>query len=166
MELKHRDRRLPWMGGLIVVMLLVGALPSLASHGPAAHPEMLSRASFTDDVSAQFRVKLDDRATEVINVDDPSDVVTARIAVDPNGPMGWHTHSGPVIVTVADGQLTYVGEDCVERVYPAGTAFIDPGHGNIHRAYAGPDGAVLVATFLGVDGPLSPAHDGEPPCNS
>jgi hypothetical protein len=35
---------------------------------------------------------------------------------------------GPVVVNVVSGELTYVAaDDCVEREYPAGTAFVDPG---------------------------------------
>ena len=44
----------------------------------------------------------------------------------------------------------YVGaDDCVEREYPAGTAFVDLGHGDVHTAFnATDDVTVLVATFF------------------
>jgi hypothetical protein len=38
---------------------------------------------------------------------------------------------------------------CVEREYPAGTAFVDLGHGDVHTAFnATDDVTVLVATFF------------------
>lgn len=141
-----------------LAILAASALPSAATHGPASpttHPEQLARASFTDDVDVQMRVKLDERRTRVINVREPSDVLTMRITVDEGARFPWHTHPGPVVVSVVQGELTYVNaDDCVPREYPAGTAFVDPGQGNVHTAFNSHLGeTVLVATFFAVDGP-------------
>lgn len=49
-------------------------------------------------------------------------------------------------------------DDCIERPFPEGTAFVDPGFGNVHYAFNPTGGeTVLVATFLGVPatGPLT-----------
>jgi len=95
----------------------------------------------------------------VIKVPDASHVVVAKITVQPGAQFPWHTHTGPVIVTVTSGELTYVNDnDCVERTYPAGTAFIDPGQGNVHIAFNSSEEVTeLVATFLeaGEVGPLT-----------
>ena len=55
-----------------------------------------------------------------------------------------------MIVNVVEGELVFVGsDDCVEREYPAGTAFIDAGHGHVHTAFNPTDEeTVLVATFF------------------
>jgi hypothetical protein len=48
--------------------------------------------------------------------------------------------------------------DPLERSYPAGTAFVDPGKKSVHTAFNPTDGVtVLVATFFGMPetGPLS-----------
>jgi quercetin dioxygenase-like cupin family protein len=76
-----------------------------------------------------------------------------RITVDEGARINWHTHPGPVIVTVQAGELTYVNaDDCVHRKYRAGTVFLDPGQGNVHAAYNSFAGeTILVATFLGVE---------------
>jgi hypothetical protein len=57
-----------------------------------------------------------------------------------------------VVVNVVEGELTYVAaDDCEERVYPAGTAFIDAGGDHVHNAFNRTDGpTVLVATFFGM----------------
>jgi quercetin dioxygenase-like cupin family protein len=165
-----RTRRLlPVVGVAIGAAALAAgaALPTTASdHVPApiAVEPLSPRVVLTDDVAMQLRVKLDGRGTDVLNVHDPSRVVTARLTVQPGAQFPWHTHPGPVLVTVAEGSLTYMNaDDCVARPYPAGTAFIDPGQGNVHTAYNATDQvAVLIATFFGAaaDGPLTIPVDG------
>lgn len=113
--------------------------------------EPLARGGFPDEVAVMFRIKRG-RATQVVNVKDPSDVLTARITFEPGGSVGWHTHPGPAIVTVAAGALTIINaNDCVPRIYSAGQAFIDPGQGNVHIGYNATGGQTVVyATFLDV----------------
>lgn len=140
---------------LALLVVLAGAvtmMPSLAQDGPPpiAVELLTPRAEFTDNIQGQFRVKLDGHATNVLNMKDPSRTVVARITVQPGAQFPWHTHPGPVLVNVAQGELVYVSaKDCVPRPYPAGTAFIDPGHGNVHTAFnSAGDVTVLVATFF------------------
>lgn len=77
--------------------------------------------------------------------------MTARLVVQPGARFPWHTTRAPVVVTVVEGDLTDVlADDCVDRDYPAGSAFLDPGN-RIHTAINRGDGeTVLVATFYGV----------------
>jgi quercetin dioxygenase-like cupin family protein len=137
----------------LVAVVLIGAnvLPSAAQQPAPITTELLTdRAVFTDDVDLKLKVKLDGKRTHVVNVKDPSRTVTARITVPPGAQFAWHTHPGPVIVNVAAGELVYVAaDDCVERAYPAGTAFIDEGRGHVHTAFNPTDEpTVLVATFF------------------
>lgn len=141
-------------------------------------PQVLSPyATFPDDVAAKFRINYgagggarsnlseaapDDahgRRTVVSSLTDASTVVFAKVTWAPEGTSGWHTHPGPVIVSVAQGSLELTNErDCVTRTYEAGQAFIDPGDGNVHVA-ANPsttDQTVAYAAFLGVP------HGGSP----
>lgn len=53
---------------------------------------------------------------------------------------GWHTHPGPVFITVIQGQLTFYERDdptCSPTVYSAGEGFVDTGHGHIGRNESG-----------------------------
>jgi quercetin dioxygenase-like cupin family protein len=113
--------------------------------------QVLSRGSFVDDINIMFRLKLD-RATTVVHVDDPSDVVMARITFQPGGALPWHTHPGPAIASVASGELTIIGEEgCLVRRYPAGRAFIDPGQGHVHIGFnAAAVETVVYVTYLDV----------------
>jgi quercetin dioxygenase-like cupin family protein len=87
--------------------------------------------------AAPVRLRLDGAAgTDVLNLGDPSSVAVARLVVEPGAMFPWHTHPGPVLVSVVSGDLVHVNaDDCVERPYPAGTAFVDPGRGNVHTAF-------------------------------
>jgi hypothetical protein len=79
------------------------------------------------------------------------DAFVQHARLGPNEATGWHTHPGPVVVTVVKGSLTY--EDakhgvCRQRTYEAGTGFTDPGFGHVHRAIAGPEGVDFYPVYL------------------
>jgi quercetin dioxygenase-like cupin family protein len=61
--------------------------------------------------------------------------IAARTATTPGGQSGWHTHPGPSLIMVTEGEVTaYEGDDptCTPRVYKKGEGFIDPGDGHVH----------------------------------
>lgn len=92
----------------------------------------------------------------MINVQDPSRTVVARFTVQPGARFPWHTHVGPVVVHIVQGELVYIEADgCARHSYPAGTAF-DPGN-HVHSAVnSGSEPTVVVKTFFGApaSGPL------------
>jgi quercetin dioxygenase-like cupin family protein len=55
----------------------------------------------------------------------PSDVIVQDQELAPGGYGGWHTHPGPVILTVSEGTASFYESDCVRHDYPKGTAFIE-----------------------------------------
>ena len=116
----------------------------------------------------QIRNKLDGHGTHVSNSKQPSRTVVAKITVQPGAQFPWHTHPGPVIVNVAQGELTYVmAHDCVDRPYGTGTAFVDPGRGMVHTAVNRTSGVtVIYATFFEVPqtGPLTIPVDAPADC--
>jgi hypothetical protein len=81
----------------------------------------------------------------------------------------FREEAGPVVVNVVSGSLVYVpAEDCSRFTYPAGTAFVDPGHGHVHSAFnpSTTDVTVLVATFFEApaEGPLVIPADAPADC--
>ena len=111
---------------------------------------LTGRHQFTDAVAVQVRSMPLGRASDVVNVNDASNLAVLRITVQPGARFPWHTHPGPVLVAVTQGEMTYMyADDCVRRDYPR-TAFVDPGFGNVHTAYnpSTTQEAVLIATFL------------------
>lgn len=145
--------------------LAVGMQPTRADHIPIHVDILAPHSTFPDNIQAQFRIKLDNGGTNVINVKDPDHVLVARLTAAPGASVGWHTHPGPAIVVVAAGALTIINaSDCVERVYEAGQAFIDPGRGNVHVGFnaSGTDETVVYVTFFEVpvgSSPTIPADD-------
>lgn len=145
-----------------LLALALGAWPALAHSGTT--PTLLARGVFAEDVDLKIKVQSAGERTQVLSVDGGS-VATVRVDVPDHGQMGWHTHPGPVIVTVASGELTYVSaNDCEHRVYEAGETFVDPGQGNVHMAWASNGPTVLYATFFDAQGPLTVPADAPADC--
>lgn len=154
--------------GLIAALVAgIYVLPSAAQEPPppiAAEP-LTPRSVFPDQVDMKLKLKMDGRATQVINQREPSRTVVVRYTVQPRAQFPWHTHAGPVVVNIVSGALTYLPSDtCVGRTYTAGQAFVDAGHGHVHTAFnPGSEPMVFVATFFGAPatGPLLiPAEPG------
>lgn len=165
------DRR-PWtIAAVALALAATVALPSAAQDPPPpiALEVLTPRSSFTDDVRLQMRVRDPEGGpTQVINTKDASTTVVARITVQPGARFPWHTHHGPVVVNVAQGDFVYVdAADCSPRPYAAGTAFVDPGHGHVHSAFnpSASEETVLYATFYEApaQGPLTLTDGVQPP---
>jgi quercetin dioxygenase-like cupin family protein len=150
-----RKRVLALTVALVAAVVIIGGVVPLAAQvpPPPIATEILSgRAVFTDDVDLMFKIKRQGGGpTDVVKAQDPSRTVVGRFTVQPRAAFPWHTHAGPVVVNVVSGSLVYVpADDCSRLTYPAGTAFVDPGHGHIHSAFnpSTTDVTVFVATFF------------------
>jgi quercetin dioxygenase-like cupin family protein len=145
----------------IPAALLLGAAlvaPSSAVSPIAVEPVTL-RSDLPDYVAGQLRIRQANGSIKTINMPDLDKVVTAKITVQPGAQFPWHTHSGPVLVTIVQGELIYISSmGCSESKYVAGQAFVDSGHGHTHSAVNRTDGeTIFYATFLEVpaSGPLT-----------
>ncbi len=159
--------------GLIVASLSLGATSADvhgASHGgadllaqaappPIAMELIADRSEFPDDISMALTIGLQGSGVVDLETDAPSRTAIAKFTIQPGAVFPWHTHPGPVVVNVTQGELIYVpANDCSEHHYMTGNAFWDPGRGNVHSAYNPTDGeTVIIATFfeLPAEGPLS-----------
>src|SRR4051794_22951979 len=55
----------------------------------------------------------------------PSDVLQAKLTLQPLGEIGWHTHPGPVIIVATAGALTeYHGNGCIS-LHQAGSVIVE-----------------------------------------
>lgn len=78
-----------------------------------------------------FDVKRKDKTLDWVlrlEADQPIDVATQIVTFMPGGASGWHTHPGPVFVTVRTGTRTvYEGNDptCTPHVFTAGTGAVE-----------------------------------------
>jgi hypothetical protein len=68
---------------------------------------------------------------------DSTDFVTQQIVIAGGGHTGWHSHPGPVLVTIKRGamRLIYANDPtCTGTVYEAGDSFVDRGDAVVHIA--------------------------------
>ena len=137
------------VGAVLVTGIYV--LPSAADDPPPpiASEALTARSVFVDQIDLKVKIK-HHGATRVINVDDPSRTVAVRYTVQPGAQFPWHSHTGPVVVNIISGALTYLPADgCAEHTYTAGQAFVDPGQGHVHTAYNhGSEPLRFIATFF------------------
>src|SRR5918999_2227463 len=113
-----------------VGLLLVGAALATPSFNVISAP--VHARGTTDgriDVSSEAGIKLKTRRS--------IDVATQQIVIGPGGHTGWHSHPGPVLVTVTSGALRVIyATDCtgLGTVYEAGDTFVDRGDETVHIA--------------------------------
>jgi len=107
---------------LLLLCLVVAATP-----GSGALFNYLNRSTYVTDMIHEgahlpgWNVQL-----EVVGA---TDIVQQNAATAPGGYSGWHSHPGPVFITVKSGTLTWYNANdpaCTPIVYPAGSAFIEP----------------------------------------
>jgi mannose-6-phosphate isomerase-like protein (cupin superfamily) len=129
--------------GLVAVLSTIGV--TSATSGSGATPVNFVRGTLeagdsinTPNLKLKVRTDLD--------------VLTQSITIVPGGHTGWHSHPGPVFVTIASGTMTfYDGDDpsCTPVVYGVNDTFIDEGGGHVHIARnEGSTNLVLYATYL------------------
>jgi quercetin dioxygenase-like cupin family protein len=113
-----------------VGLLVVGA--ALATPGFNVISAPVHARGTTDgriNVSSEAGIKLKTRRS--------IDVATQQIVLGPGGHTGWHSHPGPVLVTVKSGALRLIyADDCtgLGTVYEAGDSFVDRGDETVHIA--------------------------------
>jgi quercetin dioxygenase-like cupin family protein len=96
----------------------------------------------------------------------PSVALFVRVAIQPDGTSGWHSHPSHVFVLVRHGRVAlFDGDDCSRTVYNEGDVFVEmPGH--VHKAKnIGDEKAVLIATFVGLPPNTPPTTDEDNPCD-
>jgi hypothetical protein len=116
-----------------VVAAALGAV-ALATPGSSVVATIWARAGFADSVD--IRIKLRDEH-KVIHVAHAADTVMQQIVIGPGGHTGWHSHPGPAIALVKNGELTLYSSDdptCTGRTFGAGQGFVDSGQGHVHIA--------------------------------
>ena len=134
--------------------VLAGSGAALATPGLGILGVVQARGTDVDELNihSDAGIKLKTRG--------PVDFVTQQITIAPGGTTGWHSHPGPVLVTVKAGALTLVYADdpsCEGRVYTAGQSFVDRGDEAVHTALnRGTTPVELWATYLVPGDPGTP----------
>ena len=130
---------------LTLVLMLISAGLVAATPGSGASATTFARGTL------EAGVKIHTPALKFSTKDDV-DLVTQTITIAPGGHTGWHSHPGPVFVTIFAGAMSFYDADdpaCSRIVYAAGDSFIDRGGGHVHIARnEGATDLVLFATYL------------------
>lgn len=152
-------RMIRWLGTVLLATPL-SVVGSDSAPEPIAAEALSQSFELTDPVDIEIRLQPEGRDELVLDLADPSQVTVRRFTIQPGAVFPWHTHPGPVLAGVEQGKLVYIyADDCVERPYPTGTMFVDPGGDNVHTAYnpSASEETVVVATFLNApaDGALT-----------
>ena len=145
----------------LLLLTVVTATLGTPASGVVSAP-ILARGDFIDQVDVKLKFTTA-HGTSISSAIEAGEVAVQEITIAPGGTTGWHSHPGPVVVVVKAGALTYVREDhgaCLETVYSAGKAFVDPGQGHVHTASnRGTENLVLYATYFDVPAGGSPRID-------
>lgn len=123
---------------LCAVVLVFTACAMLAWASPAigVTPTLIGRATF-----GLFRVKTDPHSLVDVDIKGKShlDMVVRMHDYAPGSTTGWHTHPGPVFISVLQGEVTYEADDptCTPHVVSAGQGYVDTGRGHVGRNETG-----------------------------
>jgi quercetin dioxygenase-like cupin family protein len=129
--------------------LAIGAMqiaPALATPGSGFAPSPVVTGQFgsihtishKDDRWPTWDLLFKTKANTDLGVD--------LLTVQPGGFSGWHSHAGPVYITVKTGAITWYAADCSSRTLHAGDTFIEQAH-TVHFVENAAD---EVTTFVAV----------------
>ena len=135
-------RKLSLLAAMTLFALALSVGVTMASPPSGVTPTLLARGTYD-----AFKVKADpDGPIEFEAEAKPAiDLVVRRHDYVPSSTVpvpttGWHSHPGPVFITVKEGTLTYYEYDdpnCTPHVVSAGQGFVDNGRGHIVRNESG-----------------------------
>ena len=127
--------------GVVLLPLLTSLAAWVVTWGSPASgvtPTWLARGAYEP-----FKVKAEDQSLGFqVKARNPIDVVVRQHDYLPQSSTGWHTHPGPVFITVTKGTLTFYEHDdptCTPHVvsageiYPEVGGYVDTGHRHIGR---------------------------------
>jgi len=145
-------RKLSLLAAMTLLTLAVSVGVTMASPPSGVTPTVLARGTYDAfKVRSSPNSPVDFKA----KAKSPIDLVVRRHDYAVGSTTGWHTHPGPVFITVTVGQLTYYERDdptCTGHVVSAGHGFVDNGRGHIVRNESGQpaqDVSVIIAPVGG-----------------
>jgi hypothetical protein len=137
------------IAGAVVTAVTAGTV-AWATPGSGTFSTLIGRATFED----AFKVKREDPATgwEMEAEAKPNlDIAVQVIDFAAGGHSGWHSHPGPVFISVVSGTMTfYESADpaCEPIVRTAGQGYLDVGdHAHIARNESGAPARNVVTYF-------------------
>jgi quercetin dioxygenase-like cupin family protein len=126
----------------------VGVTPTLLAIG--TYPNFKVKTQWTGAAPFKFEAEAESKAGSPSAVN----LVVRQHDYQIEGSTGWHSHPGPVFITVKTGTLTFYEYDnpCTGYEVSAGQGYVDTGHGHIainHGTEPATDISVIVAPVGG-----------------
>jgi hypothetical protein len=145
-------RKLSLIAGMMLLALAASVGVTMGSPPSGVTATVLARGTYD-----AFKVKSAPRSSVDFKAkaESPIDVVVRRHDYAVNSTTGWHSHPGPVFITVTQGTLTYYeygDPKCAPHVVSAGHGFVDDGRGHVVRNESGQpaqDVSVIIAPVGG-----------------
>jgi hypothetical protein len=135
---------------LVLGLLSIGLTTTARAEPPVGvTPTVIGRATYDS-----FNLKSDPRVLEFsAEAKRPVDIVVRTHDYAPGSSTGWHSHPGPVFITVTEGQVTFYERDdpsCKPKVVSKGEGYVDTGHGHIGRNESGAPAKDVTVIFAPV----------------
>lgn len=134
MKSRLRVSRLVALAAVTALVTLVASVAVIQAEPPSGvTATILARGTYDS-----FNVRSDPLGTIAdfrAHSTAPIDLIVRQHDYEPHSTTGWHTHPGPIFITVTKGQLTYYERDdpCTPHVVTAGQGFVDSGGGHVVR---------------------------------
>ena len=123
-----------WCAGCVLVLASAGT--AVAEPPTGVTPTLIGRATYS-----AFNLVSDPRALEFsMESKRPIDIVVRTHDYAPGSSTGWHSHPGPVFITVLEGKVTFYESDdptCTPKVVSKGEGYVDTGRGHLGRNESG-----------------------------
>ena len=145
-------RKLSLLAAMTLLALAVSVAVTMASPPSGVTPTVLARGTYD-----AFKVRSYPQGPGDFKAESkaPTDIVVRKHDYAVGSSTGWHSHPGPVFITVTQGQVTFYEYDdptCTPHVVSAGQGYVDTGQGHIGRNESGQpaqDVSVIVAPVGG-----------------
>ena len=149
------NRRISLMAGAALLALAGLVAVTQASPPSGVTPTLLHRGTYDafKMVHSDAHGPIDFKAKS----DSRWDLVLRRHDYAPGSHTGWHSHPGPVFITVTQGTLTYYEYDdpeCTPHIVRAGEGFVDDAQGHIVRNETGQPAQDVSVITAPVGGPF------------
>jgi Cupin domain len=134
-------------GGVVAALMVMVVLAGLAR---ATSPSGTSSSLVGPPATySPFKVKRQRNDWEVeVEAKQGLTIATQTITFAPGAQSGWHSHPGPVFISVREGTMTFYEEDCTSTVRTVGEGFLDTGsHAHLARNESGAPATNVVTYF-------------------
>jgi quercetin dioxygenase-like cupin family protein len=145
-------RRISLLAALALLGLAAFVAVTKAEPPSGVTPTVLARGTYD-----AFKVRSDQQGPIDFKAEakSPIDIIVRQHDYAPHSTTGWHTHPGPVFITVTKGELTFyeLDDPCTPHVVTAGHGFVDSGDGHVvmnQTDEAAQDISVITAPVGGV----------------